>query len=157
MRRIAVTALLSALVLPATPAHAAADPPPARTITAASTGDRAALLTRWTQPTAASSTAWHTARRERSRWSAYGFDWSSDLCSRVPERPFGFDFTDACRRHDFGYRNYRTAFADHKARLDEAFRADLRRTCDGYRLAAQPFCNAIAFTYFEAVRLLPKN
>ncbi|GAA4931936.1 phospholipase [Actinoplanes utahensis] len=150
MRHLAVTALLLAVALPA---HAAPPPPPATTPAA----DRAALLRSWTQPTAASSAAWNTARLERSRWSSYGFDWTTDLCSRVPETPLGFDFTDACRRHDFGYRNYRTALADHKARLDEAFRADLRHTCDSHRLAAQPFCNAIAFTYFEAVRLLPKT
>ncbi|GAA1599269.1 phospholipase [Actinoplanes couchii] len=117
--------------------------------------DRAEVLARWTRPTAESTAAWKAARADRERWSAYRFDWSTDRCTRAPEKPFGFDFADACRHHDFGYRNYRTTLPRHKKRLDEVFRADLRRICDARRLSAQPFCNATAFTYFETVRLIP--
>ncbi|MEV0903051.1 phospholipase [Actinoplanes sp. NPDC049802] len=142
MRHIAVAALLAAVLIPAVPARAAMS--------------RAELLAHWTQPTDAGFTAWNTARLDRDRWASYRFDWSTDLCTGAPEAPFGFDFSDACRRHDFGYRNYRDAgaFADHKTRLDEAFRVDLRRVCDARPLAAQPPCNAIAFTYHQAVKLL---
>ncbi|MEU4687322.1 phospholipase [Actinoplanes sp. NPDC023714] len=117
--------------------------------------DRDAVLLSWTRPTAASMAAWSTARADRAAWAAYAFDWSTDDCTRAPERPFGFRFGPACRRHDFGYRNYRAAgtFAAHRKRLDEAFRADLRRECDGQPLIEQPPCNALAFTYFHTVRL----
>jgi hypothetical protein len=122
----------------------------------AGTADKATLLLRWTQPTAASTAAWNAARLDRKRWAAYDFDWSTDHCTRAPEKPFGFRFGPACRHHDFGYRNYRAAgtLDQHRKRVDEVFRADLRRECDSHRLAAQPACNALAFTYFESVRLL---
>ncbi|HWS37052.1 MAG TPA: phospholipase [Actinoplanes sp.] len=119
--------------------------------------DRAGLLASWTQPTAESTAAWQAARADRARWAAYGFDWSTDVCTLAPDTPFGFDFTDACRHHDFGYRNHQSTIARHKKRIDEVFRADLRRICDARRLAAQPLCNATAFTYFEAVRILPRT
>ncbi|WP_433827400.1 phospholipase [Actinoplanes sp. CA-015351] len=123
---------------------------------ASATVDKATLLLSWTQPTAASTAAWNTARRNQKKWAEYGFDWATDHCSHAPERPFGFRFGPACRHHDFGYRNYRAAgtLDKHRKRLDEVFRADLRRECDSHRLAAQPPCNALAFTYFQAVVLL---
>jgi hypothetical protein len=34
-------------------------------------------------------------------------DWTTDNCSLSPDNPLGFPFAPACRRHDFGYRNYR--------------------------------------------------
>ncbi|MEU4618681.1 phospholipase [Actinoplanes sp. NPDC023801] len=141
MRRIAAAALLGIVLLPPAPARA-------------SSTDRQAILANWTQPTAESTAAWNAARLDQARWAEYRFDWSSDLCSRAPDTPLGFDFGNACRHHDFGYRNYRTDFARHKDRIDEVFRADLRRVCDARPLMAQPFCNSIAFTYYEAVRLL---
>ena len=144
MNRRAVAAVLLACVtvLPAGPARGA-------------TADKATLLERWTQPTAASTAAWNAARQDRLRWAAYRFDWSSDKCSHAPENPFGFAFGPACRHHDFGYRNYRAlgVLAQHRGRLDEVFRADLRRICDGHRKVAQPPCNVLAFTYYQAVRV----
>ncbi|GIE80145.1 hypothetical protein Aph02nite_60950 [Actinoplanes philippinensis] len=141
MHHMAVTALVVAL-LPAAPAPGA---------------DRAEILAAWTQPTAQSTAAWKAARDDQSRWAAYGFDWSSDVCTRAPDTPVTFDFADACRHHDFGYRNYRTDLARNKDRIDEVFRADLRRVCDARHQLAQPFCNSIAFTYYEAVRFLPRT
>ncbi|BAL92794.1 putative prokaryotic phospholipase A2 [Actinoplanes missouriensis 431] len=125
----------------------------------ATTVDKATLLLRWTQPTAASTAAWNAARRDRKAWAAYDFDWSTDKCSHAPENPFGFNFGPACSHHDFGYRNYRAAgtLDEHRVRLDEMFRADLRRECDSHRLAAQPPCNVLAFTYYETVRILKPN
>jgi hypothetical protein len=145
MRHMAVIAVLVTALIPAAPATAAA-----------TTTSRDEILASWTQPTAGSTAAWKAARRDRSRWAEYRFDWSSDGCTRAPDTPAGFDFADACRHHDFGYRNYRHDLARHRERIDEVFRADLRRICDGHRLLAQPFCNGIAFTYYEAVRLLPR-
>lgn len=34
-------------------------------------------------------------------------DWTSNGCTASPDNPFGFPFTPACDRHDFGYRNYK--------------------------------------------------
>ncbi|RDI79897.1 hypothetical protein Vi05172_g10175 [Venturia inaequalis] len=33
------------------------------------------------------------------------FDWTSDGCTSSPNHLFGFNFEDACQRHDFAYRN----------------------------------------------------
>ncbi|WP_239170562.1 phospholipase [Actinoplanes xinjiangensis] len=143
-----VTALLAVVLVPAPPAAAA------------STGTeptRDEVLASWTQPTAESTAAWKAARRQQDRWAVYRFDWSSDVCTRAPDTPVGFDFADACRHHDFGYRNYRHDLARHKDRIDEVFRADLRRVCDARHMLAQPFCNGIAFTYYETVRFLPRT
>jgi hypothetical protein len=144
MRHMAVTALLATALLPAVPA-------------AAASMTRDEILAGWTQPTAESTDAWKAARRDQARWAAYHFDWSSDACTRAPDVPASFDFADACRHHDFGYRNYRADIARHRDRIDEVFRADLRRVCDARHPLAQPFCNGIAFTYYEAVRLLPRS
>ncbi|KAG8162006.1 hypothetical protein KVR01_007771 [Diaporthe batatas] len=34
-------------------------------------------------------------------------DWSSDECTKSPNRPLGYNFVPSCHRHDFGLRNYR--------------------------------------------------
>lgn len=116
--------------------------------------DKMDVLSGWTQPTAASFRAWQAARLDRPAWQAYGFTWTSDDCTGGPDRPAGFDFRMACRRHDFGYRNYRAAgaLATHRARLDRAFLADLSRTCDRYRAVVRPVCAVLAWTYYVAVR-----
>jgi hypothetical protein len=88
------------------------------------------------------------------RWSSYQFIWTSDYCSDGPDRPAGFDFRLPCRRHDFGYRNYKAmgGFKEARARLDQAFYADLRRQCATYRLALRPPCATLAWTYYKAAR-----
>jgi hypothetical protein len=122
---------------------------------AATTAQKLTVLASWTQPTAASYNAWNDARLHRSRWRSYRFDWSTDYCTAAPERPLGYDFTLACRHHDFGYRNYHALhrFAANKDRLDTVFYADLRRVCAGYRLRLQPACYSLAWTYYEAAHI----
>ena len=46
-----------------------------------------------------------TAKRDARDPAA--LDWTSDNCTLSPDNPLGFPFVPACRRHDFGYRNYR--------------------------------------------------
>ncbi|THA77262.1 phospholipase [Streptomyces sp. A0592] len=118
--------------------------------------DKPQVLSRWTQPAAASYEAWADAREHRAAWAAYGFDWSTDLCTTSPDNPFGFPFAAACARHDFGYRNHRAAglFPAAKARLDEAFHADLKRVCARYSGNTKRSCDGTAWTYYQAVRLL---
>jgi hypothetical protein len=122
---------------------------------AATTAQKLDVLASWTQPTAASYTAWNDARLHRSEWASYRFDWSTDYCTASPERPLGYDFTLACWHHDFGYRNYKEMhrFAANKDRLDLVFYADLRRVCATYRLRLQPACYSLAWTYYQAVRI----
>jgi hypothetical protein len=126
---------------------------PAGTAHAAAAADRADVLARWTQPTAAATDAWNAARSDRAPWVSYGFDWSTDHCSYSPDNPLGFRFDNACWHHDFGYRNYQAigTFPANKARVDETFHADLRRVCATYPVGAQPACLSLAWTYYQAV------
>ncbi|WP_067964935.1 phospholipase [Nocardiopsis trehalosi] len=77
-------------------------------------------------------------------------DWSSDSCSWSPDQPLGFDFDPSCKRHDFGYRNYKlqSRFTE-AARLsiDDNFRDDMYGECGGNWL-----CNGAADLYYTAVR-----
>lgn len=131
---------LSAVLLPAATASAA----PA---------DKGQVLSSWTQTSASSYNAFFSARGNQGAWSAYGFDWSTDVCSSSPDNPFGFPFANSCVRHDFGYRNYKAAgtFSANKARIDNALYADLQRVCAKYTGAKKSSCDATAWTYYQAV------
>ncbi|MEU9147508.1 phospholipase [Streptomyces sp. NPDC048349] len=143
----ALASAAAAAVLTLAPAASAAPGVPA---------DKPQVLSRWTQPDAASYAAWAEARENRAAWAPYGFDWSTDYCTGSPDNPFGFPFRQACARHDFGYRNHRAAglFPAVKPRLDEAFHADLRRVCTRYSGARRGSCDSTAWTYYQAVRVL---
>ena len=86
------------------------------------------------------------------------FDWSTVWCSApiIGNTGRSFDFTAACRRHDFGYRNYKAlgTFSANKSRLDSAFYEDLKRVCAGYSGASKTACNSTAWTYYQAVKAL---
>ncbi|MGV9451886.1 phospholipase [Streptomyces sp. NPDC003635] len=134
------TLALTAALLPATEA-------------AAAPADKNAVLSGWTQTSASSYNAFFAAKANQGAWSAYGFDWSTDYCTTSPDNPFGFPFANACVRHDFGYRNYTAAgtFDANKARLDDAFYADLKRVCAAYSGLKKTSCDATAWTYYQAV------
>ncbi|MDT0343741.1 phospholipase [Streptomyces litchfieldiae] len=142
--RLATAVSASALALVAVSATPAVAAP----------ADKPQVLSSWTQTSASSYNAWLNARNNQSAWSAYDFDWSTDLCSWSPDNPFGFPFELSCARHDFGYRNYKDigTFEANKARLDSAFYADLLRVCDRYSGATGAACDATAWTYYQAVR-----
>ncbi|MEU9119146.1 phospholipase [Streptomyces sp. NPDC048506] len=116
--------------------------------------DKPRILASWTQTSAAGYRSWAAARDHRSKWSAYHFDWNTDYCSKSPDKPLGFPFRISCARHDFGYRNYKKAgtFAANKARLDSALYADLKRVCARYSGHRKTSCNALAWTYYQAVK-----
>ena len=144
VRRTLVVALSSlALLLPGTAARAV------------STADKLSVLSSWTQTTASSTNAWNAARLNRSAWTSYTFDWSTDYCSDSPDQPLGFDFRLPCWRHDFGYRNYKAMgqFPANKDRVDSMFYADLKRKCATYSSTVQPACYSLAWTYYEAVHM----
>ncbi len=99
-----------------------------------------------------------------SRAGDTSLDWSTDLCSAPGIRSTGrsFDFGDACRRHDFGYRNsvlleqrWSIDVWDHDARkrIDEQLLADMKQHCKHRRLLDRPTCRGWAYTFYGAVRL----
>ena len=98
--------------------------------------------------------AWNSARLNQAAWTEYAFDWSTDYCSTSPDQPLGFDFRLPCRRHDFGYRNYRAIgqFPANKSRIDDAFYFDLRAKCATYNVFVRRACYSLAWTYYQAVQ-----
>ncbi|GAA0994860.1 hypothetical protein GCM10009555_088060 [Acrocarpospora macrocephala] len=113
-----------------------------------------AALSSFSQPTTASANSWRAAWQNQGAWAAYGFDWSTDLCSASPDQPLGFDFRMPCRRHDFGYRNYKAVsqFPANKSRIDDAFYFDMKQVCAGYSTIPRGTCNGIAWSYYQAVK-----
>jgi hypothetical protein len=113
------------------------------------------VMSNWTQPTQASFDAWNAARADQGRWASYDFDWSTDYCSDSPDKPAGFDFTLPCWHHDWGYRNYKKVQrfdAATKSRIDSMFYADLQRVCSRYSQPKKAACDALAWTYYQAVK-----
>ncbi|MER7364862.1 phospholipase [Nonomuraea wenchangensis] len=115
---------------------------------------KVAALSGFSQPTTPSALAWRSAWENQAAWADYAFDWSTDLCSSSPDQPLGFDFRMPCRRHDFGYRNYKSVsqFPANKSRIDDAFYYDLRQVCAGYSGISKATCDGLAWTYYQAVR-----
>lgn len=121
----------------------------------AAPADKPAVLSSFTQTSAASYSTFFAARGNQGAWTAYGFDWSTDKCSSSPDNPLGFPFANSCVRHDFGYRNYKAigAFPANKARLDNMLLADLLRVCARYSGITKSACNSLAYTYYQAVHV----
>lgn len=100
------------------------------------------------------------ATRTGDRW----FDWSSDGCSAplVGSTGLSFDFTDSCRRHDFGYRNLKLLDrryglgrfwnAANRRRVDDRFLADMLGHCATRSVLLRSSCERWARTYYTAVR-----
>lgn len=91
------------------------------------------------------------------------FDWSTDFCSAplVGNTGRSFNFTNSCRRHDFGYRNLhlldRRYGSGHwtsssRKRVDQQFLADMRSHCRSRPWWDEPTCYAWARTFYTAVR-----
>lgn len=87
-------------------------------------------------------------------------EWSTDGCSAPVVQSTGrsFDFYNACRRHDFGYRNMsrfkdgRVWNAKLRLRIDGQFRKDARASCTSKLRLTKMQCLAWAETYYRAVR-----
>lgn len=88
-------------------------------------------------------------------------DWSTDGCS-VPvigSTGRSFDFYDACRRHDFAYRNLgrldggKWWTPQMRARVDAVFRRDMLADCAARQATTKRSCTAWAETYYRAVRV----
>ena len=92
------------------------------------------------------------------------FDWSTDFCSAplVGNTGRTFNFTNSCRRHDFGYRNLqlldRRYGAGHwnsatRRQVDQQFLLDMKRHCWSRRWYDEPTCLAWAETFYAVVRV----
>jgi hypothetical protein len=92
------------------------------------------------------------------------FDWSTDLCSApfVGNTGRSFDFTNACRRHDFGYRNLHlldrrygpgnwNSFS--RRRVDQQFLADMKAHCWSRAWYDEPTCLVWAEAFYAVVRV----
>jgi Prokaryotic phospholipase A2 len=83
-------------------------------------------------------------------------DWSTDHCSAplVGSTGLSFDFTDACIRHDFGYRNSKELglFDERKDEIDNRFLDDMKDHCSTRSILLQGRCYQWAYTFYYAVR-----
>lgn len=87
-------------------------------------------------------------------------DWTTDGCSApiVGNSGRTFDFTQACHRHDFGYRNFKTLHNGKwwtpqlRHRIDRVFLTDMNQDCAARTKSTKRFCRAWARTYFRIVR-----
>ncbi len=112
--------------------------------------------------------AWYAAlgAHRTGKPDVYEFRWTTNICNApAPNTVAGFDFTLACVRHDFGYRNYRDLFGEDafrndqagKTHIDRLFREDLNKICDGrgfpreHTAVARAACRNAAEVYYRAV------
>jgi hypothetical protein len=83
-------------------------------------------------------------------------DFSTDLCTAPVLGSSGpaYDFTQACLRHDFGYRNYGPmgTLDAQRRRVDERFLADMRASCLQRPGEQVIRCLGWARTYYRGVR-----
>jgi hypothetical protein len=100
-----------------------------------------------------------TFTRERFRLKrAYPhLDWTTDGCSApvVGGEGRSFNFTQACVRHDFGYRNAKRLghFTEStRAEIDKQFLRDLESSCSRQVRTRKVRCTLWAETFYVAVR-----
>jgi hypothetical protein len=87
--------------------------------------------------------------------------WESDGCSAPVLGRGPFDFTLACNRHDFGWRNLKnidgpdvpTWQVQNKDRVDAGFLHDMRVRCAAVPAILRIGCDTTARVYYTAVRL----
>ncbi len=84
-------------------------------------------------------------------------DWTTDGCSApvVGGEGRSFNFTQACVRHDFGYRNTKKLGQFNeivRTKIDEQFRRDLESSCASQIRTRKIRCLMWAETFYVAVR-----
>ena len=87
-------------------------------------------------------------------------DWTTDGCSAplVGGTGRSFDFTSACRRHDFGYRNFSDIddgiwwTAPMRQRIDDKFLSDMRTSCSVRPRPDRLICRGWALVFYRTVR-----
>jgi hypothetical protein len=92
--------------------------------------------------------------------------WDTDGCSAPVLGAGPFDFTLACTRHDFGWRNLKAYdepgavpiwHVGNKDRVDAGFLYDMRVRCAALPRLEQIGCDLTARVYYTAVRLNPSG
>jgi hypothetical protein len=117
---------------------------------------RSSRLTR-PRPASSSPTPWCCSPRGRSRlWNWTAPRRPTPGCWRKPNSPGGFPFYRPCRRHDFGYRNYKQQSrfnSINRARIDNNFYNDMKHgVCSKENVAIRWVCVGFALTYYKFVR-----
>ncbi|MFI0733325.1 phospholipase A2 [Streptomyces sp. NPDC021225] len=133
--------------------------------------DKLARLNSLTQEGEDARRAWYTALYEHQAGSPdpYEFDWSTNGCNApAPDSIGGFDFTFACYRHDFGYRNSKALLGKEsfhnsvngdsgKDRIDRVFHQDLNTICESrdwpvdHTAVERALCRRAAGLYYQSV------
>lgn len=88
-------------------------------------------------------------------WIFQGLHGQDIVDSGTKDKPFGFDFSRACYRHDFGYANYRWEgrfTEDNRGKIDKNFKDDMFDVCNKSDIFHRAICKGIAETYYGAVR-----
>ncbi|MCA1702491.1 MAG: phospholipase [Actinobacteria bacterium] len=106
-------------------------------------------------------------REANSPWHDNRLNWSTDLCSTLGPVIVGLlwvnHFLDACRRHDFGYRNFGQKAVDSKrlevtearrAFVDKVFRADMLKVCAQRSWWQRSDCVATALRFYDGVHFM---
>ena len=91
--------------------------------------------------------------------------WESDGCSAPVLGSGPFDFSLACSRHDFGWRNLKALdgsgapvwHVGNKDRVDAGFLWDMRTRCAAFDGISRLGCDTTARVYYTAVRLNPSG
>ena len=98
--------------------------------------------------------------RRKSKNPSY-LIWTSDGCTKSPDKPFGWSFVKACYRHDFGYRNYKKQSrfnTTNKKRIDNKFRDDLYNVCDAEASNyTRRQCKVLADEYYHIMKAFTKR
>lgn len=94
------------------------------------------------------------------------FDWTTDLCSAplIGSTGRSFDFSGACSRHDFAYRNYKRVDvaapqrghfwnSTMRHRIDLRFRHDMKAHCSRRAITEKGTCLAWAEVFYRLVRV----
>ncbi len=87
-------------------------------------------------------------------------DWSTDGCSApvVGSSGRSFDFYNACRRHDFGYRNFSRIkngalwTSTMRARVDAQFKRDMQSDCAKRPVTERTNCIGWMDLFYNMVR-----
>lgn len=87
-------------------------------------------------------------------------DWTTDGCSAPVVGSTGrtFDFYNACRRHDFAYRNYARIQSGKlwtsvlRARVDAVFKKDMLADCTRRPIADRASCKGWMDLFYSVVR-----
>jgi hypothetical protein len=88
-------------------------------------------------------------------WIFNSLDFQDIVDAGTKDQPFGFDFSRCCRRHDFGYGNYRWEgrfTEDNRGKIDGNFKDDMFDECNKHDIFHRTICKSIAETYYKAVR-----